>query len=152
MSNNYAAIGCGVPEVGMMLVNALRLNSVTCKIEPINYTSEIKSVKRLQEQTWLVKTRNSTYLYFNRWVDDKREPDGFRYLDDLNEYGVMIGEVDYVPKSRSDTSLRIMTGIATEPIRRITVNAEECARVKGNRDVYYLKTKNKLYIVLVSRK
>ena len=148
---SYVAFGYVKPEVGGQLINAQRFNVATGKTELIT-TSTIKSVKLMLSQVWLVKTENSTYLYICRKIADKRKPEGYTLIDNLLDYGVVLGCTDRVPRSKGGcVPLTVMVGVPNEAIRRINVKPTDVARVRGNRDVYYLDTADKLYVALVTR-
>ena len=141
MKNSYAAIGRTVPEVGYHLGDFLRLPVEGGeKAEEKLYSSEIVSVKQLIEFVWLVTTETSVYLFLNRSIAEKKNKGG----------KVVIGVTGTVPKSRSNTEICIMTGDENNSVRKVTVTSPVCNRLKGHRDVYYVETADKLYIVLVN--
>jgi len=147
--NKYVAFGHGQPEVGYVLTHFERLNGTG--MQQCDYSTEIKSAKRLCAQIWLVRTVNTLYLYFDRWVQRSKDPTDIKFIENMEEQNVLVGTASFVPKEKSTVAVRILTGDSHEPVKVVEVTPTKIERVKS-RDVYLVYTDTKDYFVLVSKR
>jgi len=138
-----AAIGCEIPAVNKKLGHYWTLNNKTGKMDEMSKSSIIVGVRQKFNRVYLVRTEKNVYLYFNQ---------GFASVNELDEVNVTIGTVDHAPKENRNIEITSLTGIPSDPIKKISLKVCQCGKVENNEEVYILCDENQIYFVIVAQK